>query len=154
MQHKRAPILIFCNTVKSLHDLEYYLSQMKIQTTTLHGDLSRSMRQTSINKFNGRSVNIMLATDLASRGLDFPFLELVANYDFPMTISDYLHRAGRTGRAGKSGAVYTLYHQKNMDMINQLKASHDHNRPLDIKRSAYSLRNKEDFDKNGKDIPS
>jgi superfamily II DNA/RNA helicase len=145
MQHKKGSKLIFCNTIKSLHEVEYYLNQMKIETTSLHGDLNHNMRKANFDKFNGKAVSIMLTTDLGSRGLDFPFLEHVINYDFPMSISDYLHRAGRTGRAGKPGTVYTLYHQKNIDIINQLRASHDSNKPLDIKRSAYSLSNKEDL---------
>jgi superfamily II DNA/RNA helicase len=57
-------------------------------------------------------------------------------------LSDYLHRAGRTGRAGKSGTVITLYHNKNLKMINQLKSSHESKKPLDIRDSAYSLANR------------
>lgn len=87
----------------------------------------------------------MLATDLGSRGLDFPFLEVVVNYDFPSTTSDYLHRAGRTGRAGRQGTVYTLYHNKNIQAINEFKKSNDTKKPLDVRRSAYSLINKEEF---------
>lgn len=56
----------------------------------------------------------MISTDLGSRGLDFPFLSHVINYDFPNTASDYLHRAGRTGRAGKKGIVVSFYAKSDM----------------------------------------
>ncbi len=62
--------------------------------------------------FKNQKINIMISTDLASRGLDFPFLTHVYNYDFPHTASDYIHRAGRTGRAGKKGIVISIYHNK------------------------------------------
>ena len=65
----------------------------------------------------------MLCTDLGSRGLDFPFVSHVINYDFPNTTSDYLHRTGRTGRAGNEGTIFSLYHHKDMDIINELKSS-------------------------------
>ena len=72
-------------------------------------------------------MDILLSTDLGSRGLDFPFVSHVINFDFPITNADYLHRAGRTGRAGKiyflkgkQGKVISLYHSKNMQMIKEL----------------------------------
>jgi superfamily II DNA/RNA helicase len=70
---------------------------------------------------------------------------VVVNYDFPVSTSDYLHRAGRTGRAGRQGTVYTLYHNKNLKAINELKKSNDSRKPLDVRKSAYSLINREDF---------
>lgn len=85
----------------------------------------------------------MLTTDLGSRGLDFPFVKNVINFDFPMSTSDYLHRAGRCGRAGTKGFVYSLYHSKEMDLINELKAANDQNKPVEIKGSAYSKINRE-----------
>lgn len=135
--------MVFCNTVASLHELEYFLNERKVETVSLHGDLPRPSRQANIHRFRGRTCNVLLCTDLGSRGLDFPFLEYVINYDFPRTVSDYLHRAGRTGRAGKSGTVITLYHNKHLKFINQLKSAHTSNKPLDVRDSAYSLTNKE-----------
>lgn len=85
----------------------------------------------------------MICTDLASRGLDFPFLSHVLNFDFPMTTSDYLHRAGRTGRAGRKGWVISLYHNKDNGILNELKKAHDDNAPINIKGSQYATINKE-----------
>lgn len=96
----KTSIIIFCSTIKSLHDLEYCLNQNKYEVVTLHGNLPRKMRFSGVERFRSRNVNILLCTDLGSRGLDFPFVSHIINYDFPQTTSDYLHRAGRTGRAG------------------------------------------------------
>ena len=59
----------------------------------------------------------MICTDLGSRGLDFPFCSHVINFDFPNTTSDYLHRVGRTGRAGRKGYAYSFYHRKDWNII-------------------------------------
>ncbi len=86
---------------------------------------------------------MLISTDLASRGLDFPKLPFVVNLDFPKTSSDYLHRSGRTGRAGQEGTVFSFYHHKDQPLIKELQASHRYNRPLEIKSSAYNKINKE-----------
>jgi len=85
-----------------------------------------------------------VATDLASRGLDMPFVSHVINFDFPRTVSDYLHRAGRTGRAGREGQVFSLYRNKDLGILEQMKASYDTQEPLKINNSAYTAYNKED----------
>lgn len=89
----------------------------------------------------------MVATDLASRGLDMPFVSHIINFDFPKTTSDYLHRAGRAGRAGREGFVMSLYRDKDMAILEEMKHSNDTNEPLRIKGSAFSLTNKEDMKK-------
>ena len=65
----------------------------------------------------------MISTDLGSRGLDFPFLSHVINYDFPNTTSDYLHRAGRTGRAGRKGIAMSFYSKSDIQLIDILYKS-------------------------------
>jgi superfamily II DNA/RNA helicase len=84
-----------------------------------------------------------VATDLASRGLDFPFVSHIINFDFPKSTSDYLHRAGRAGRAGREGFVLSLVRQQDEDILAEMRAAHEKNEPLKIKGSAYSLKNKE-----------
>jgi superfamily II DNA/RNA helicase len=84
-----------------------------------------------------------VATDLASRGLDFPFVSHVVNFDFPISTSDYLHRAGRAGRAGRPGFVLSLVREKDNPILQEMKAAHQNKEPLKIKGSAYSLKNKE-----------
>ena len=90
---------------------------------------------------------ILVATDLASRGLDLPFVSHIINFDFPKTTSDYLHRAGRAGRAGRVGYVTSLYREKDLPILEAMKESHDNLKPLAIGRSAYSVRNREELDK-------
>lgn len=75
----------------------------------MHGDIPPKIRAENFDEFKERKTNILVATDLASWGLDFPFVSHIINLDFPRTASDYLHRAGRAGRAGKKGFVISLY---------------------------------------------
>lgn len=89
----------------------------------------------------------MVATDLASRGLDMPWVSHIINFDFPKTTSDYLHRAGRAGRAGREGFVLSLYRERDLPILEEMKNSHDNQEPLRIKGSAYSLKNKETMPK-------
>ena len=74
-----------------------------MQAVILHGDVTPKKRDVNIEKFRKREALYLICTDMASRGLDFPHVSHVIHYDFPKSISDYLHRAGRTGRARKSG---------------------------------------------------
>lgn len=69
-----------------------------------------------------------------------PFVSHVINFDFPRTVSDYLHRAGRTGRAGRAGKVLSLYRNKDLPILEQMKASYDTQEPLKINNSAYSTK--------------
>jgi hypothetical protein len=73
-------------------------------------DLRIQARTKAFDDFRGGKVPLLVATDVAARGLDIPDVELVVNYSFPLTIEDYVHRVGRTGRAGKSGAAHTFFH--------------------------------------------
>ena len=69
----------------------------------VHGDISQAQRTAAVEKFKAGEVPLLIATDVAARGLDIPDVEAVINYSFPLTTEDYVHRIGRTGRAGKSG---------------------------------------------------
>jgi superfamily II DNA/RNA helicase len=89
---------------------------------------------------------VLVATDLASRGLDIPFVSHIINFDFPRTTSDYLHRAGRAGRAGRPGFVCSLYRKEDEAILQQMKESNDNLEPLQIGGSAYSLRNREEME--------
>lgn len=110
---------------------------------SLHGDIPPKLRLANYQRFKSREFNVLVATDLASRGLDLPFVSHVINFDCPKTASDYLHRAGRAGRAGKEGFVTTLYRQKDMSLLDEMRLANQNNEPLKIKGSAFSLINKE-----------
>lgn len=76
-----------------------------IHCCTIHGDKQQMQRDRALQQFKSGKTTVMVATDVASRGLDIPDVELVINYDFPKQIEDYIHRIGRTGRAGKKGST-------------------------------------------------
>jgi ATP-dependent RNA helicase DBP3 len=75
----------------------------------IHGDLSQEKRTASLAAFKDGSVPLLVATDVAARGLDIPAVKLVVNVTFPLTAEDYVHRIGRTGRAGQDGLAITLF---------------------------------------------
>lgn len=114
-----------------------------METCSLHGEIPPKLRISNFLKFRSREAKVLVATDLASRGLDLPFVSHVINFDFPKTTSDYLHRAGRAGRAGREGFVMSLYREKDHPILEEMKLSNDTKEPLKIRGSAFSLINKE-----------
>ncbi len=76
-----------------------------LQVAAIHGDISQVQRSKAVETFKSGSVPLLVATDVAARGLDIPDVEFVINYSFPLTAEDYVHRIGRTGRAGKTGTA-------------------------------------------------
>lgn len=100
--------LIFCNTKKKVDELTEYLKQHDFQAEGLHGDMVQSQRDAAMGRFRNGSTNILIATDVAARGIDVESVEAVINYDIPQDIEYYVHRIGRTGRAGKTGSSFTF----------------------------------------------
>ena len=103
---KRA--LIFCNTKRMVDELTEHLKGRGYEVEGLHGDLTQGQRDTVMNLFRSGRTNILIATDVAARGIDVNDVEAVYNYDVPEDIEYYVHRIGRTGRAGKAGRSFTL----------------------------------------------
>ncbi len=103
---KRA--LIFCNTKRMVDELTEHLKGRGYEAEGLHGDLTQGQRDTVMNLFRGGKTNILIATDVAARGIDVSDVEAVYNFDVPDDIEYYVHRIGRTGRAGKTGRSFTL----------------------------------------------
>lgn len=100
--------LIFCNTKKMVDDLSEKLKGRGYFAEGLHGDLSQAQRDKVMNGFRCGTTEILIATDVAARGIDVDDVEAVINYDVPQDIEYYVHRIGRTGRAGRSGRSFTL----------------------------------------------
>lgn len=100
--------LIFCNTKKMVDDLTEDLKKRGYQAEGLHGDLSQNQRDTVMGRFRGGASTILIATDVAARGIDVDDVEVVINYDVPQDNEYYVHRIGRTGRAGRTGKAFTL----------------------------------------------
>lgn len=111
-QHFRGnnKILVFVLYKKEAVFVEQLLRKRGFPSATaIHGDLTQAARDSVLANFKSGKNPIMIATDVAARGLDVPDIELVLNYSFPLTIEDYVHRIGRTGRAGKSGTAITFF---------------------------------------------
>lgn len=89
--------------------METHLQRAGYQCCAIHGDQNQSQRTAALTHFKEGSNPLLVATDVAARGLDIPDVEAVINFTFPLTIEDYIHRIGRTGRAGKTGLSHTLF---------------------------------------------
>lgn len=100
--------LIFCNTKKMVEELTEELKGRGYFAEGLHGDLSQNMRDRVMTSFRSGAADILIATDVAARGIDVDDVEAVINFDVPQDIEYYVHRIGRTGRAGRTGRSFTL----------------------------------------------
>jgi ATP-dependent RNA helicase DeaD len=106
--HEPKLAVIFCNTKKMVEELGCYLSEHGFHCSCLHGDLKQEARTAVMNAFKSGRTPILIATDVAARGIDVDDIDTVYNYDIPQDYEFYIHRIGRTGRAGKDGVSYTL----------------------------------------------
>ena len=100
--------LIFCNTKRSVDECTEDLVNRGYAADRLHGDITQQMRERVLKRFREGSVEVLVATDVAARGLDIDEIDIVINYDLPTDPEDYVHRIGRTGRAGRSGRAVSL----------------------------------------------
>jgi len=113
--------LVFCNTKKSVDELYDQLIDKGYNCDKIHGDIKQSQRLDTLNKFNNGLIDVLIATDVAARGLDIKEVELVINYEVPSKEDYYVHRIGRTGRAGKEGSSFTLVSAKEMKKIEAIE---------------------------------
>jgi ATP-dependent RNA helicase DeaD len=100
--------VVFCNTKKMTDEVAAYLKENGYHAEALHGDLSQAQRDRVMNGFRNGSVSILVATDVAARGIDVDDVDLVFNYDLPQDNEYYVHRIGRTGRAGRQGIALSF----------------------------------------------
>lgn len=106
--HKPKKSIIFCNTKRMVEALEVEIAQRGYKVDSLHGDMRQSSRDNVMKKFRNGTIDVLIATDVAARGLDVSDIDLVFNYDLPQQAEYYVHRIGRTARAGKKGASFTF----------------------------------------------
>lgn len=111
--------IVFCRTRNETQEIATKLQADGYNADALHGDLSQAQRDLVMSRFRSKYLQILVATDVAARGLDVDDLTHIINYEAPMESDIYIHRSGRTGRAGKSGVSVTIIHSREM---NQLKA--------------------------------
>lgn len=108
-KNKDDRILVFCLYKKEAVRIENFIRMKGFRVGGIHGDLSQEKRSASLAAFKEGHVPLLVATDVAARGLDIPAVKVVINVTFPLTAEDYVHRIGRTGRAGKEGLAITLF---------------------------------------------
>ncbi len=106
--------LVFCNTKIDCADVTAYLKSQNIVALALHGDLEQSKRNEVLVRFSNRSASVLIATDVAARGLDVKDIDAVFNYELPPQADTYIHRIGRTGRAGQQGIAISLVEEREM----------------------------------------
>ncbi|KAF8408605.1 hypothetical protein HHK36_004668 [Tetracentron sinense] len=113
--------IIFVSTCRSCHHLSLLLEELDQAAAALHSFKSQSLRLSALHRFKSGQVPILLATDVASRGLDIPTVDLVINYDIPRFPRDYVHRVGRTARAGRGGLAVSFVTQNDIELIHEIE---------------------------------
>jgi len=108
---RKNKVLVFVLYKKEATRVENFLRRRGWANCSIHGDKNQSQRLEALASFTSGTVPLLIATDVAARGLDIPKVEYVINYSFPLTIEDYVHRIGRTGRAGAKGISHTFFQQ-------------------------------------------
>merc|ERR1719188_355721 len=114
LQKTPPPVLIFCENKSDVDDVHEYLLLEGVEVVAIHGGLDQEERHEAIKSFKEGTKDVLIGTDVASKGLDFPAIQHVINFDMPKEIENYVHRIGRTGRCGRTG-VATTFVNKNQD---------------------------------------
>lgn len=122
-------VLIFSRTKQGVDKLVLQLNQLNIATQAFHGDLSQGAREKVLQDFKQGKIQVLVATDVAARGLDIVELQYVINFELPFIAEDYIHRIGRTGRAGKAGLAITLFSQEDSLLLEEVEAVLDKRLP-------------------------
>jgi len=110
-------VIIFCNRTSTANYLHHLLTLLDHKVTALHSRLPQRQRIDNLGRFRASAARILVATDVAARGLDIPEVSLVINYDIPRDPDDYIHRVGRTARAGRKGDAVTFVGQRDVDLV-------------------------------------
>eukprot|EP00298_Acanthocystis_sp_HF-20_P000112 c10135_g1_i1.p1 GENE.c10135_g1_i1~~c10135_g1_i1.p1 ORF type:complete len:246 (-),score=102.13 c10135_g1_i1:14-751(-) len=113
--------LVFVDTCAGAMRLAILLKTIGFSCTSLHANMTQEKRFHSLEKFKSRKCQVLVATDVASRGLDIPNVDLVINYDVPFTPKDYIHRVGRSARAGKNGQAITFLSQFDIEAFQKIE---------------------------------
>lgn len=119
--HKPKLSMIFCNTKKMVDELCSFLVSKGYPAAAIHGDMKQEMRLAVLQKFKAGLINILIATDVAARGIDIENMDIVFNYDYPQEDEYYIHRIGRTGRAGNKGMAITLITTRQRHLIKNIE---------------------------------
>lgn len=157
-------IIIFTRTCAHAQRTALLARNLGFQAIPLHGQLTQAQRLGALNKFKAGSRNILVATDVAARGLDIPSVDVVINYDIPTDSKAYIHRVGRTARAGRSGKSISLVTQYDLELILRIEAVINIKLPKEVpdrdiilslhdtvdKATAQAIRETKEFQENAK----
>ncbi|MDP2327851.1 MAG: DEAD/DEAH box helicase [Dehalococcoidia bacterium] len=116
----RGRTLIFCNMKRRVDNLEHDLARDGVRVGALHGDMDQRQRDRVVQQFREGALDVLIATNVAARGLDIPEITHVVNYDVPQNPEEYVHRIGRTGRAGREGKAITFVSEWDMDAFDAI----------------------------------
>jgi ATP-dependent RNA helicase RhlE len=120
-QEAASQALVFCKTKRGSDRVGEHLERAGIKAAVIHGNKSQAARTRALNDLNAGRVTVLVATDIAARGLDIAQLPLVINYDLPLVAQDYIHRVGRTGRAGRSGRALSLVSASDSRLLHEIQ---------------------------------
>ena len=145
-------VMVFCNTKYNTGVLANQLARLHFNVDCLHGDLSQAERNRIMQRFKAGEINVLVATDVAARGIDVSDVDAVINYDVPEENEHYTHRIGRTGRAKREGASYLFYtkdEQKRVDTLLRLTRNTDDCRSVhfDFNHEKLVVEEKQNVDK-------
>ncbi|KAG5894103.1 hypothetical protein JTB14_004042 [Gonioctena quinquepunctata] len=113
--------MIFCSTCNNTMRTALMLRNLGLTAVPLHGQMSQNKRLAALTKFKAKNRSILISTDVASRGLDIPHVDVVMNFDIPTHSKDYIHRVGRTARAGRSGKAITFVTQYDVELYQRIE---------------------------------
>jgi len=119
------PAIVFCGTKREVDRVARNLRKQKLEVMPVHGDLHQGRRQFAVNSFKQGKIDVLIATDVAARGLDIKDVSHVYNYDVPRTPDEYTHRIGRTARAGKKGDAVTLLSERDYENFSKIQRKFD-----------------------------
>jgi ATP-dependent RNA helicase DDX47/RRP3 len=120
-EHRGRTAIIFTRTINETARIAFLLRALGHSAIPLHGQLTQSARLGALSKFRSGSREILVATDVAARGLDIPSVDLVINFDLPPDSKTYVHRVGRTARAGKSGVAISVVTQYDIEIYQRIE---------------------------------
>lgn len=113
--------IIFCRTKRSVDEVTELMQKANYSVEAMHGDLNQNHRMNTLRKFKKGTINFLVATDVAARGIDVENVTHVINYELPQDIESYVHRIGRTGRANKEGKAYSIITNKDRGFLRQIE---------------------------------
>jgi ATP-dependent RNA helicase DeaD len=118
-------VLVFCNTRRETDIIAKNLRKQRINAVAIHGGMTQPARLKSLNSLKNKKTNVLVATDVAARGLDIKKVTHVFNYDVPKTTKEYVHRIGRTARAGSTGIAVTLLTERDHDNFRRVQKEYE-----------------------------